>query len=98
MKYGQCRLYVRPQNRGAHTRWRLSGSLVTTLPTVQLRSLFRTLSFWSGWPVELVLPADSVAAGWFAWWSDAVAQIPADHLHVRFVLPSLAARPTNHEH
>ena len=88
MKSGQCRLYVRPQNRGAYTRWRLSGSLVTTLPVTQLRPMFRTLTFWSGWPVELVLPADVGTADWFAWWSDIIAQVPADHLYVRFALRS----------
>lgn len=92
MKPGQCCLYVRPQNGGTHSQWRLSGSLVTTLPLADVRSLFRILSFWSGWPVELVLPAEAGAAEWFAWWSDLVAQIPGDHLRVRFVADSTGQR------
>jgi hypothetical protein len=98
MKAGQCRLYVRPQYSGAYTRWRLSGSLATTVPTTELRPLFRTLSFWSGWPVELVLPADAGMDDWFTWWSETIAQIPERHLHIRFMLPPLAARLASHEH
>jgi hypothetical protein len=97
MKRGQFRLYVHPENGGTHTRWRLCGSLVTTLPRRQFRWLFRILWFWSGWPVELVLPAGAGTAEWLAWWSDMVALVPARHLHVRFVLPPLALVGKSHE-
>ncbi len=93
MKPGQCALHLRPANSGAYTQWRLYGSLVTTVPLTQLRPLFRTLSFWSGWPVELVLPADAAVANWFTWWSEIIAQIPERHLHVRFALPPEVAAP-----
>lgn len=83
---GQIRLQVRPQHGGAFTRWRLTGSLVTTVPHRELRLIFQKLSFWSGWPVELVLPADAGTAAWFEWWTAAIDATPEDHLSVRFSL------------
>ena len=97
MKPGQCGLHLRPVNDGAYTQWRLYGSLVTNIPVPHLRPLFRTLSFWSGWPVELVLPAETGTASWFAWWSDTVALIPAHHLHVRFELRPRQSLLASHE-
>jgi hypothetical protein len=97
MKPRQFKIHIRPENGGAYTRWRLSGSLVTTVPVRQLRWLFRMLSFWSGWPVELVLPAAVATADWFTWWSDVVALVPEPHLHVRFVRAPQTALPKSHE-
>jgi hypothetical protein len=91
MPKGQCSLYLLSENGGVRTRWRLYGRMPTALPPEELRPMFRTLSFWSGSPVELVLPADVGTADWFAWWSDAIAQVPVDHLHVRFALRSRRA-------
>lgn len=88
MSKARCSLYLLSENRGAHTRWRLYGRMATAIPTAELRPMFRMLSYWSGSPVELVLPADIGTADWFAWWSDAIAQVPVDHLHVRFALRS----------
>jgi len=53
-------------------------------PTRELRHLFRKLSFWSGWPIELVLPADAATDAWFDSWTTAIDRVPVDHLHVRF--------------
>jgi len=81
---GQIRIYLTPQHGGAFTRWRFTGSLVTPIPTRELRHLFRKLSFWSGWPIELVLPADAATDAWFDSWTTAIDRVPVDHLHVRF--------------
>jgi len=97
MRKAQCSLYLLSENGGAHTRWRLYGHMATAIPAEELRSLFRMLTFWSGWPVELVLPVEAGTGAWFAWWSDAIAQVPVDHLHVRFALRSMLAHWKSHE-
>jgi len=71
--------------------------MATAIPAGELGSLFRMLSFWSGWPVGLVLPADAGTGAWFAWWSDVIAQMPADHLQVRFALRPVPAHRKSHE-
>ena len=86
MKRGQFHLRMDPVHGGAFTRWRLTGSVVTAIPYRQMRQLIESLSLWSGWPVELVLPADITTAHWFEWWTHIVDTIPEHALHVRFVL------------
>lgn len=85
-RHGQMKLRLSPQEGGAFTRWQLTGSTVTTMPRQELRRLLQTLSFWSGWPVELVLPADAATGAWFDWWTAAIDATPVDHLVVRFDL------------
>jgi hypothetical protein len=86
MRKGQFRLHVRPLCDGAFTRLLLCGSVVTAIPPCELRKLSAQLAFWSGWPVELVLPVDVGTAAWFEWWTSAVSETPAHHLEVRFTL------------
>lgn len=85
---GQIILRLRPQHGGAFTRWQLSGSLVTAISHRDLRQLMRKLSFWSGWPIELVLPAAAATAQWFEVWTHAIDHVPAAHLEVRFEVES----------
>ena len=91
---GQMQLHLSPQQGDAFTRWRLTGSTVTAIPHRELRRLFRTLSFWSGWPVELVLPVDVQTAAWFECWTEAIDATPADHLTVRFDVREPSPWPT----
>jgi len=93
---GQVRIYVEPQYSGNFTRWRLTGSFPTPVPHQMLRQLFKKLSFWNGWPVELVLPVDVGTVAWFDSWTDAIANIPAHHLQIRFSFKGQAER-TSHE-
>lgn len=92
-KPGQLRLRLSPQHGGAFTRWHLTGSTVTPIPMRELRLLFRKLSFWSGWPIELVLPADVATVAWFDSWTAAVDPLPEHLLHVRFELERAPALP-----
>ena len=86
MKPGQFRMILKPLLGGSFTQWRLFGSTVTPVPHAEMQRLIEQLSFWSGWPVELVLPVDIGADAWFEWWTNAMTDIPADHLQVRFVI------------
>jgi hypothetical protein len=92
MPQGQFRLRLSPRHGGAFTSWRLCGCVATALPSRDMRRLMQTLSFWSGWPVELVLPAEVGTDAWFEWWADVAAGIPLNNLQVRFVL---ARHPTH---
>ena len=82
---GQFCWRMTPQHGGSFTRWRLSGSVPTALPGWEMRQVIRTLWFWSGWPVELVLPVAVETAPWLEQWCAAVAATPEDHLHMRLV-------------
>lgn len=89
---GQIRLHISPQRGGALTRWRLTGSLVTAVPSRELRHVFGKLSLWSGSPIELVLPAGSAPDTWRDFWSLAIDRVPEPHLEVRFELPKIRCR------
>ncbi len=93
MKSGQFRLHVNPIRAGSFTRWRLTGSVVTAIPHHQMRRLIESLSLWSNWPVELVLPVDVATANWFEWWAEVIDVIPEDHLYVRFKLKRRDGNP-----
>ncbi|MFH1176216.1 MAG: hypothetical protein V1750_02330 [Acidobacteriota bacterium] len=84
-KPGQFRLHLSPLHSGSFTRWRLSGSVPTAMPGRELGRVIRTLWFWSGWPIELVLPVAAETACWFEYWSDAIAEIPEDRLVLRLM-------------
>jgi len=84
-KLGQFQVRLSPQQSGAFTRWRIVGSVPTAIPRSHLRQMMQGVSFWSGWPVALVLPAEVATVAWFEWWADALADIPEDHLQMRFV-------------
>ena len=82
---GQFEIRLHPQHGGAFTHWRVTGSTPTAVPERQLDHLMQSLSLWSGWPVELVLPVEVGAVAWFSWWSDALANIRAEHLRLRCI-------------
>jgi len=87
---GQIQLRISPQRGGILTRWRLTGSLVTTIPYRELRYVFGKLSLWSGSPIELVLPAVDAPDSWRASWGCAIDRVPEPHLEVRFEFPRKA--------
>lgn len=97
-KPGQFIWHMKPQHRGSFTQWRLSGSVPTVVPGGQIRQVIRTLWFWSGWPVELVLPVAVETAPWFEWWTGAVATIPEEELRVRFVVRHSGLRREKNRH
>ena len=86
MKNGQLKLHLLPTEDGSFTELRLAGSVVTALPPCELRRGFRQLASWNDGPVELVLPVDVGSVAWFELWSDAVSEIPAHHLQIRFAI------------
>jgi len=90
-KQGQFHLHLSPLCCGSFTRWRLDGSVATPMPGREFGRVIRTLGFWSGWPVELVLPVAVETACWFEVWSDAIAAIPEDHLKLRLVAQRVEA-------
>ena len=65
---------------GAYTVIELSGAVPTSDLVPRIRQIIGSLSFLSGHPVELALPAEGVEGWWFDWWADAVADIPEHHL------------------
>lgn len=77
------KLYIRPSLDGSLTQVRLYGS-VATLPLPEFRQWIRQLASWSGTPIEFVLPVDCGSAAWFESWTDAVSDVPAHHLQIRF--------------
>jgi len=83
---------LRPAHGGAFTEWRVFGSTPTAIPSWQLRRLIQAISFWSGWPVALVLPAEVETDLWFSRWADALADILPEHLHVEYVVYGDASR------
>lgn len=91
MRRGQVRLYLRPVHDGAFTSLSLRGALITAVPPKDLATICQKLSFWSGWPVECVLPAGS-AAPWFEYWTEVIDLVPARLLEVRFVVPRVGRR------
>ena len=76
-----------PLHGGSFTEMRLRGAVPTALPSATLRRLFAVLSFWSGWPVVLVLSVDLATAGWCEIWSDALRDVHEHHLEIRFRKP-----------
>ena len=89
---GQFHITLHPAHGGTFTEWCISGSTPTAIPSWQLTRLVQAMSFWSGWPVELVLPAERATALWFSWWADALADIHPEHLHVEFVVCPAASK------
>ena len=81
---GRFHVRLRPEHQGSFTHWSISGSTPTSLPPWLLRRLMRAMAFWSGWPVELVLPVALETAPWWQWWADALAEAPDEDLHIRF--------------
>lgn len=86
MKLDQFKLYLNPIRDGAFSQLRLFGPVITALPPDELLRLLKPLSSWTGNPVELVLPAELHTAGWLEFWADAISELPARHLHVRFTI------------
>jgi hypothetical protein len=87
MRQGQMRVRLRPIVGGSYTEVRLCGMVPTTVPPRAVQRALSLLRLWSGWPVALALCVEADAAGWCEVWADALADVPADHLEVRFVLP-----------
>jgi hypothetical protein len=85
-KAGQFHFHLRPQCSGVFTQWQIIGSVPTVVPSQKMRRFIRELSFWSGWPVKLVLSAEVETADWLECWTDALTEIPEDHLELRFIL------------
>lgn len=83
---GQFHIRLQSRHRGRFTQWRACGSVPTTLPKQQLQHLMEMITYWSGWPVELVLPVEVDTAGWCELWADALADVPAEYLHLRLVV------------
>jgi hypothetical protein len=75
----QFHVRLRPLHGGAFTQWRISGSAPTATRPWRLARLMQELSLWSGWPVELALPAELETDDWFSLWLDMLADIPSDH-------------------
>ncbi len=83
---GQFRIHLRPEQGGAYTRWRVTGSVPSAVPAWQLERLMKMIAFWSGWPVELALSVDRQTAGWCERWADALADIHPEQLRLRFIV------------
>jgi len=92
MKQGQFRVRLRPCCGGAFTQLRLSGCVPTAIPPRLAKQLTEILTFWSGWPVLLALPAVDATAGWCDLWADCLKDIPVRHLEIRFLLPRRLSR------
>jgi hypothetical protein len=84
MDTGQMKLMLSPKEGGSYTRLSLCGWLPTALPGRELRRLLSMLSFWSGWPVRVVLSVDAQTASWCEVWTDALCAVPERHLEVQF--------------
>jgi hypothetical protein len=89
MKNRPFELHVTPLHDASSSRLRLCGAVATAAPERTLRRWLLQLSRWSGCPVELVLPVDAGTAAWFESWTDAVSELPAHHLQIRFTLQRL---------
>jgi len=83
---GQFHIRLHPACGGRFTEWRISGSTPTAIPSWHLRRLMQAMCLWSGWPVSLALPAEVETARWFSWWTDALADVPPEHLHVDYAV------------
>ena len=57
MRQGQFQVRLRPCCGGAFTQLQLSGCVPTAIPPHLAKQLTESLTFWSGWPVLLALPA-----------------------------------------
>ena len=87
MKKGRIRAQLMPMEGGAYTRFRLLGTMPTSVPQMLIRQLIYGLSFWSASPVSCVLCADKEeAASWCEWWTELMAGIPARRLDVRYLI------------
>ena len=97
-KRAQFHMHLFPQQGGEFTRLHLHGSIVTAIPHSEIHRLLEKLTLWSGWPVDLVLPADTLEVDWFDWWTDALWDAPEHHHEVRFEVAQVdwgdAARDT----
>lgn len=93
----QLRLHLCPLRDGAFTGMKLSGAVTTTLPKDEVCRLLERLSLWSGRPVEVALPVDEVANGWFEWWTDVLQGVPAPHIEIRFVMKPARKSGSKHE-
>ena len=82
---GQFHIHLQPEHGAAFTHGCVAGSAPTAVPSWQLDRLMQALCFWSGWPVELVLPAEVATVAWFSWWGGALADIAPEHLELRCV-------------
>ena len=87
MRQGQFQVRLRPCCGGAFTQLQLSGCVPTAIPPHLAKQLTESLTFWSGWPVLLALPAAGATAGWCDLWTDCLKDIPVHHLEIRFLLP-----------
>jgi hypothetical protein len=75
-------LQLRPGTQG-RTRFAITGSLPDGLPQYALHQLLSQLAYWSGERIDAVLCAGD-QAGWVEVWCDALADVPARHLRLRF--------------
>jgi hypothetical protein len=80
----RMRLKLIPLNGGAYTQLSLRGPLPTALPPQLMRRLLSAMSFWNGWPVDVVLFVDAQTAGWCEAWTDVLCAVPERHLQVQF--------------
>jgi len=76
---------LRPLYHGAFTQWRIRGVVPTAIPRHDMSELLAKLSFWSGWPVEVMLPVEIETAAWLECWTEAVADFPGHRVQVRFI-------------
>jgi hypothetical protein len=86
MDRGHVMVRLSPLHGGSFTRFRITGTVPTAVPALELRRLAGKLSFWSGYLVECALSAEREGAAWCEWWTDRLADIPERHLKVRFII------------
>lgn len=97
MKKDPFKLRLQPSCDGSSTRLQLCGSVMAPKPPRDLGQWLRQLSRWTDAPVELALPVDVGTAAWFESWTDAVAELPAHHLLLRFTLQRRLSRQGNRD-
>lgn len=83
MHSSPMQLFLDQQPDGS-TKLRLCGSVSAPLPPSAMRFFLAQMSWWSGSPLELVLPADSGTVTWFESWGAALEEVPDDMIQIRF--------------
>ena len=90
MQDGHMRIWLSPLFGGAHTRFRITGTVPTAIPIREAKGFVEKLSFWSGYRVECALSVVREGAAWCEWWTGRLAVIPEHHLKLRFIIRKIA--------
>lgn len=84
MEKGQTVVRLRPVAEGAYTEFSVCGVVPSSIPYGVMSRLLRGLSFWSGYPVRVVLSVDILTASWLECWTDVLGRVPESHRKIIF--------------